>query len=218
MKRLLSAMMLLTATTLFFCGRHPSGPLADPDDAVVEFLTGDTNHTVQIGTPLQMGLVVSRPLFVDTIHLTSSCGGFDTTLSPDPVETADTLYFYPVFSREGTCTVYARAILYEKEHGEKTDSLSIEVRATPEKIVFTRIPQDFATFVGRADTLFFIATINGDSSSIQFSISSDPPLETAHLYPITAFSGDIGRYVFVADTADTSLLPLVPLPGRFPTR
>ena len=129
MKHLLSTLMLYAACAALFCSRHPSGPTADPSDVVIELFAGETNCTVATGTPLKMGLAVSHPLFVDTIHLTSGCGDFDTTLSPDLVETADTLYFNPVFIRVGSCTVYAKAILYGAQYGEKTDSLSVKVRA-----------------------------------------------------------------------------------------
>jgi hypothetical protein len=144
MKRFPTALMLYAACAALFCSRHPSGPTADPSDAAIELFAGGTNCTVETGTPLKMGLAVSHPLFIDTIHLTSSCGGFDTTLSPDLVETADTLYFNLVFTRGGACAVYAKAILYGAHYGEKTDSLSVEVRAKPPTVTLLVAPLIFA--------------------------------------------------------------------------
>ncbi|MBN1575657.1 MAG: fibronectin type III domain-containing protein [Chitinispirillaceae bacterium] len=186
--------------TLLLCAKQPSDPAEDPNNAKLELLVDDADTTVVNGAPLPIKLAVSYPVHVESIHLTSTCGGFDTTVHPDPFKTADTLFFDAVFTREGSCMIYADAMFYERQFEDRTASLPVRVLPKPTELTLTRVPPDFATLVGRADTLLFIASAGGDSSSMRFSFTSEPLLDAEHFYAISSAAGSTGQCVFAPDT------------------
>ncbi len=194
---------LVVTATILLCNDLPSNTADDPNNVTVSLFLEDESTSIEIGSRTRIGLAVSYPVHVEKLHLRTACADFDTTVLMVSTEPVDILFFNPVFTREGPCTLYVNAVLSGKRLQDKTDTLPINVLPKSPAITFTQVPAGFATFLGRTDTLLFIASTGNDASPIQFLFTSEPPLDNSHLYSPATESGNARRCVFTPDTTDS---------------
>lgn len=199
---------------LFICCKVPTNPLENPANTKLHlFSAKDT--VVEVNVAHRIAVAFALPMHVKTLHLKSSCEDFDTTVSISSDQVYDTLYFNPVFTSVGICTLIATAEMVDESQKDRTDSLVMHVQSPAYSLAFTSIPDNYVTSVGRMDTLFFAVSRTGITDNTNFSLFSQPSLDSNQLFLLTSKSSDTARVVFAPVNADSVSILVYANAGTF---
>lgn len=201
MKRIqILSITLISVFSLLFlirCRDLPSDPSQNPNNVSATLDILDLASGVSQDSPVTIKIIVHYPYLTKQLKIS-----FDQTI-PDTImycdneteKLSDTLFVTRSFSTTGNKTVTATV---EATNGmfKQFSSVTFDVKEKSLTVLFDKIPQDHIIETGKADTMTFSATTNSAESAIEFSVESEPKLDTTHL-----FVNDLGTTAKVITTA-----------------
>lgn len=203
----------ITGTLLWFFCALPLNPAENPKNATVSLFLADNNNTVQQGNHKQVGMRLAYPQHIESYHVASTCGNFDTTIQPALLKTEDTLYFNPQFQNEGTCTLWVTAKYFDNSFKDKCDSLILVVLPGEPTLDFSVTPVAFTTHTGTADTLRFVLSAS-HIGTIYSNVTCNPEVDSVNAHLIKSVAGDTVLIHFDPAAADTYTVTLTVIAGE----